>query len=202
VTNGNPNGVWTYGYTLGLGGAFTPFPNTLVGSVGAGSTFDFWRDNAFISSGVPAAFKNVGSATSTHNVLSGQFALHPGQSNSYVVLRFTAPTTTNYTLTSQFLSGDFGQTSVDVYKNSGSSSPLFFSATTSGNPIFNSTIALNAVDTLSFAVGQAGDGFTSDTTPLNVNLVSGVSAPEPTTIALLALGGFGVLARCRTSRLA
>jgi hypothetical protein len=146
---------------------------------------------------VPAAFKNVGTVTSADNVLPGQFALHLGQMNSYAVLCFTAPTTDTYTLTSQYLVGNTEETSIDVYKNSGSGSPLFSSATTSGSPVFNSTIALNALDKLYFAVGPSTDGFLSDSTLLNVNLVSGVSAPEPTTIALLSLGGLGILARRR-----
>jgi PEP-CTERM motif len=198
TTNGGTN-PWSYGYTLGLGGTFIPFPNNPAGVAVNGSTFDIWRDNSFISSGVPDAFKNIGTVTSADNVLPGQFALHPGQTNSYAVLCFTAPTTDTYTLTSQYFVGNTGQTSIDVYKNSGSGSPLFSSATTSGSPVFNSTISLNASDKLYFAVGPSTDGFFADSTPLNVNLVSGVSAPEPTTIALLSLGGLGVLARRRKS---
>jgi hypothetical protein len=197
VTNGNPNGVWEYGYTIGLGGSFIRFNDPLPPS--GGSMVELWRDlgSGLSRTDIPSAQKNVGTTTTFNNILPGQFVLHPGPSNSYAVLRFTAPATTNYTLTSQYLSGDvFGETSIDVYKNSGSGAPLFSSATTSSNPSFNSTISLNIGDTLSFAVGQAGDGFQSDATPLNVQLTT-VSAPEPTTITLLSLGGLGILARRR-----
>lgn len=192
----NPAGVWSYGYTLGLGGAFTLFPDAYPNLPANGSILDLWRDDSFLNQGVPAAFKNVGSVTSADSILPGQFALHPGHSNSYAVLRFTAPATDTYTLTSQYFVGNTGQTSIDVYRNSGSASPLFSSATTSSSPSFNSNIFLNAGDTLSFAVGSASDGFLSDTTPLNVQLVS-TNAPEPATIALLSFGVVGGLVRRR-----
>ncbi|WP_309718396.1 PxKF domain-containing protein [Armatimonas sp.] len=98
LTNGNPNGVWGYGHSMTLGGAYSPNAYAIPSATPG---VDFWTQNIF-GSLTPALFKNV-----TNNTIYGstvvlqplQLLMHPGPNNEYSVLRFKAPWFENSLLT-------------------------------------------------------------------------------------------------------
>jgi hypothetical protein len=57
-------------------------------------------------------------------------------------------------------------------------------------------VFLNSGDTIDLVVGNGGDGFAFDNTPVNLH-ITGV--PEPTSVVLLSIGSCLMLVRRRTS---
>ncbi len=162
VSNPNPNGAWSEGYTTTLGSAlvlhsqYTPNYSLNV--------------NAWNSANAVVFEKNVG-ATTTFGIAPGQAALHPGSGNQYAVLRFTAPGAGSFTIAAQFFVGDTGDTDANILLNSNAGSPVFFATTTNTNPSYGGTLNLQAGDTVDFVVGSKG-GFQFDTTPIAVSITS------------------------------
>ena len=123
--------------------------------------------------------------------------VHPGAS-VYVVLRFTVPSTANYSIFAQGLAGDIGDTDLSVLRNSNAGSALFFAPTTDTNLSFNTTVALAAGDTIDLVVGNKGS-FLNDSTGAVFTLtnVGAISAPEPGSVVLFTLGGLVWIVRRR-----
>ena len=191
IMNGNPNGVWAYGFSTTLGGAMTLFDTT-------DNSFPFWKHSIVQSLGTPTIGRNDTGAVFA-GVPVGSLLLHPGQAE-FVVLRFTAPSTANYNLLSQAFAGDGGDTELYLLRNSNAGSPLFFAPTTNIDPMFNTTLALAAGDTVDLVIGNKGN-FLFDSTPANFILqnVGSASAPEPGTLVLLTSGGLIWIVRRRRS---
>lgn len=181
---GNPNGVWSYGYTTTLGGTFIPF-----GEFINDGTLLTWRTN--IGLGTPAWFKNLSGVNQVNNSLApGQTALHGGPNGEFAVLRFTAPSAGIYNYDLEYFPGDSGNTDIYLLQSSNAADPLFSDLITTGPGSFSfDGLSLSQNETLDLVVGNANDGFTFDTTPVNlqVEAVPAV-APEPATGALLATG--------------
>lgn len=178
ITNGNPNGAWTYGVKnpLNLGGALATFPDS-----GAGS-FLYWIDNAHQSLGAPACAKNI-SGGWINGVAPGEANFHPGPGNEIATYRWTAPYAGNYHVFGKFGAGDGGAVDVYIYRN-GSSLKSVNGAT--GDEPFDYGMALNPGDTIDFMVGNAGS-FYYDSTPLHATIV--LESP-PRVSGTLTLGDF------------
>jgi hypothetical protein len=188
VNSPNPNGVWRYGYTTTLGGSFNLFSEYFTSSINYG-----WRTD--ISSGTPAFsyFTAPG-----FGALAGETTLHGGPNGEFAIVRFTAPITGAYDLLASWRGpGDQNNTDLYVLKNGNGSSPLAStpSTTTSGSFPLNN-VFLNSGDTIVLVVGNGGDGFAFDNTPVNLH-ITGV--PEPTSVVLLSIGSCLMLVRRRTS---
>jgi hypothetical protein len=188
LVNGNPNGVWTYGFGYAqAGGALLNAPTTSFLSV---SGVHAWLHSTVNTAGTPSILKNMSGATQ-FGVPTGFLSLHPGTDhNAY--LRFTAPFTGSYAVNAQFFAGDAGQTTADIFGNFTGSH--FSTSNTGTNPAYSGTISLNAGWSLYFLVDKSTDGFGADSTPLTVN-IAGTAAPEPSSLALLALGALSVIRR-------
>lgn len=193
-TLSNPGGVWSYGYSpfAGAGYAMTLFD--VNGSIGTG-----WVMSNYNTLGTPAAFINLGAPVA--GVATGQLALHPGPAalGDLAILRFTAPTAGDYTVTGQFFAGDTGSMQGLIIANDDAVHPLQTFADTTDASIFAPlTITLAAGAHLDFAVGNNGS-FLFGSTPLSVQISA---VPEPQSY-LLMLGGLALMAcvgRRRTTR--
>lgn len=183
----NPNGVWTYGYTLDLASSLTPFAGYLDDT---SALFFGWRTD--LSLGAPGIFKNYGTSPG-FGILPGQVSLHPGPNGEYAVLRFTAPAEGSYAVDAQFFAGDSGTTDATIVLNQQTASPEFYFPNTDTNPVANRTFDLVAGAKLDFAVGYLGSFF-SDNTPFTV-VIAFTPIPEPGTLSLLALGILLLVAR-------
>lgn len=172
VTNGNPNGVWSYGWMDTGFAAFTPYTNH-----GTNNWYGWGGDQS------PAVWINTGAGTA-YGVPSGYLSIHPGNGNEPSVLRWTAPAPFfNLAVTGQFLAGDSGTMQVAVFQNAKSNT--LFSATDAGSFSFN--VNVSAGDTINFAVFG---GYFYGNTPLQVTLTG---VPEPSALALMAVGLAGAV---------
>src|SRR4051812_19119963 len=163
----NPNGVWRYGYTTSLGSAFIPHAEYF-------STTDVygWRTN--LGFGAPAFTRFTSDG---FGVFAGETSLHGGPNNEFSVVRFTTPATGPYDLLASWRGpGDTGNTDLYLLKNNNGGSPLgSTTSTTISGMIQLSNVPLVAGDTIDLAVGNGGDGFFSDNTPVNLQIVPALS---------------------------
>lgn len=177
----NPNGAWSYGCSANstLGSAFVAFDT--FNADGGGTGNNEWSSSSL---GHTPNFRKNTSDSTIFGANPGQVSLHPGPNNEYAILRFTAPAAGSYLIDSQFFAGDTGETDAHVLLNNDTASPLFSAPSTTTNPAFTTTVALQQGDVVDFVVGSLGD-HNFDTTPLRVFIqtVAG-TAPASRTVAI------------------
>jgi hypothetical protein len=173
----NPNGVWTYGYTTTLGGAFVTHSQYVTSP----NFFDWVTP---LAGNAPAWGKHI---TNFNGAVAGETVLHGGPNGEYAVLRFTTPVAGAYDVLASWRGpGDSGDTDLHLLLNSNSGSPLgFTNSTHTSGTIPVSNLLLNAGDTIDMSLGTLGSFF-FDTTP--VNLVVTRVIPEPSSVLLLSVG--------------
>lgn len=156
----NPNGVWTYGYSNTLGGAF----------------------NLYDSHFFPTSWNKSGEPYL--GAYSG-IVLHPGDNGEYSIYRFTAPSTGSYNLNVIFSDADVATTDVHVLHNN--VSQFSGSITDNTSTGFSTFLALAASDIVDFAVGFGSNGnhqfdSTAVIATLTVPDVIPTGVPEPMTL--------------------
>ena len=149
--NGNPNGVWSYGWMPNDFSQFTLYANSGVGDG------PYWCREA--GGNPPIIWKNTGNPQ--FNVPTGWLSLHPSPSHQPSVLRWTAPASGVAYVAGQFLPGGGGVMQVAVRRDG----QPWWNATDAGS--FNLTTAVAAGSTIDFAVYG---GYSSGNTPLEVNI--------------------------------
>jgi hypothetical protein len=158
ITNGNPNGAWSYGWMPVDFGTMTLFTNALTGVAGnlmwAGWNYD----------GTPGIWKNLGEFG--YGVPTGWLSLHPGPGREPIVLRWTAPATCYARAAGEFLPGDGGVMQVAVRLNG----QPWWSASDSGAFSLETTVGKG--DTIDFTV-YGGYGYGN--TPFTVMISTGPS---------------------------
>ncbi len=155
--NGNPNGVWSYGWMPVGFGDLTLYTNHRTGTSpgwwgwGGDQTPGIWRND---------------SASTVNGVGPGQLSLHPGNGTQPSVLRWTAPAQAagDVRLTGRFFAGDGGSMQVAVRINGGEA----WHAVDHG--AFDLVFASVEGSTVDFAV-YGGYGYGS--TPLEVQILAG-----------------------------
>lgn len=165
-TTNNPNGVWSYGYTVGSGFVASP-AYAPSGSVAG------WTDSSV------ASYLGV-------YLASTSLLLHPGDAaNEKAVLRFTAPTAGQYKISLSFANGDNATTDFALAQNGVS---LWSGAISPSNLSSSQMLTLNlaAGDTLDAIVGYGSNGnYYNDSTLVNMSLQS---VPGPAAMIPFALG--------------
>jgi hypothetical protein len=178
--NNNPNGPWTYGYSLTLGDRLIPHRTSLPPIVSYTGGLALWRTD--LGSGVPALWYNPISLKVSFGTLvlsPGELVLHPGPNEEFGLLRFSAPMDGTYNVIGSFGGNDNRGTSSDVHILANGES--IFSGLVNGfgpgsGPSFDLTVPLKSGDSIDFAVGTGHNGFANDGTGLatEITLVSGV----------------------------
>jgi hypothetical protein len=168
ATRANPNGTWTYGYSVADprsadAGALVVFSAVST----ATPDIPAWDDPSNIVLGAPAAWRNDSAATNT-SIAPGEFALHPGQAGEYAVARWTAPAAGVYAVMVQFKTGDTGDTNGLLLHNGVA---LVTEDSTSTDTVHELQVTLAAHDHLDAAVGSKGD-FLYDSTPVHFTIKS------------------------------
>jgi hypothetical protein len=108
ITNGNPNGVWSYGW---MPVDFSQF-NLLTNGTTAFSGSPGWH--GWNGDGTPGIWKNLG--VEGWGVPTGFVSVHPGPGEEPAVLRWTSPVPGAARIQGRFLAGDSGTMQVAVRK--------------------------------------------------------------------------------------
>ena len=167
----NPNGAWSYGWSVSRGSAFTL--DTVATTV---SGIDVWN---YSSTQVePDVFHNGTSDTiapgGTNPIPPGGLAFHPGPSGQNAVVRWTAPSTGSYVIEATFTGRDNARgttTDVAVLSNGAElwSGEVTGYLATQSYPA--SRLNLNAGDTVDFTVGFGIDlNYSYDSTGLSADI--------------------------------
>jgi len=160
INAGNPNGVWTYGYTT-ADGVFTSFPTAEIAYDDNGLPVELWVNPATRS----AIFHNQ----NDRNVISnGGEGVHPPDSvwfsairpDQLAVAQFTAPVADKYHVSVVFtkvLQSVGDKMDVYVFVNQ---KKVFSGIIKPGKRLrqFTTSVRLEAGDIISFAAGTAEDG--------------------------------------------
>lgn len=184
ITNGNPNGAWTYGTEpLGFGTFITYLfgDNTPAGNPG-------WYGWSGHEGHPPEVWYNAQSGN-VYGVPPGYLSLHPAPDTAPSIIRWTAPAGVSgeASIIGQFLPGDGAAMQIAVLINNS----IAWQATDSGS--FNLKTNVNPGDTIDFAV-YGGYAFG------NTGLTAQITAvPEPSSIIAL-LGGLTGLVGLRRRR--
>lgn len=186
---------FSYGYEV-TPGVFVPYDSSTASCAGiSGLSCNY--SSAFNNSNLPAVGHNTTGAlisTGSVRIPTDVLFMHPvglnsGLPNGDTVVRFTAPTSSTYSVAGKFEILDVNASGTDVSIVGGSSS---FSQALSG-PVFTPAnfgfqTHLNAGQTLDFIVDPAGSYFNDST-----GLAAVISAvPEPASWALMIVG-FGLV---------
>jgi hypothetical protein len=203
-TTNNPNGVWRYGWSQTLGSVFNQLSQTdtvcdgkLNRWIGSFSSNPYW-DNPAVGHNNTGSTLNCG----TGQLPGDEVLLHPGANGQYSILRWVAPETGTYSLSTKFAGADFvGPTTTDVHVlRNGISifNDLVNGFGAASAKSFINTLSLNTGDIIDFAVGfGSNQTFWFDTTSVAATISTSTptppaSVPEPTSaLSLLAFGVFG-----------
>lgn len=165
----NPNGVWSYGWTAGLSGAFTLYSNAIKNSSG-----ESWNDPSNLNGGTPGlgisfVTINNGNLDVPAGVLWGSGGGPSG--NDYTDLRFTAPQAGSYTITVTF-TGRQQQDNADAHVLVKGASVFDGVISADGQALrFDGTYTLAAGDMVEFPLGPNGD---ANLHPANVEIAGTV----------------------------
>jgi hypothetical protein len=186
-SSSNPNGAWSYGWSYGVGSAFS-LDTTNTASL-AGLALDGWMGNLNPAPGAnwPYVVRNSTAHPVTNNVTTvyqpGQLGLLAGSSNEDSVVRWTAPFSGTFSIAATFSRLDtvFGSSAQVYILHNGSS--FFNSGVNPGPASFSGLQSITAGDTIDFVVDDAGHGPNGNSIGLSATIV-----PEPGTLALVAMG--------------
>lgn len=186
ITNSNPNGAWTYGYTTSLGSTFN-----VHADINSNSTHQQWYSAGTSGDNTPSIFKNI-SSSSINGLDAGKVAMHSGPGGQYEVARYTASESGLVSIQGFFGVGDSGNVSTYVYVDG----VAFVSNDATYDQVdFSFVTNLNAGSTVDFILGTGLGGYSFDTTPIDATIES---VPEPTTMAIFGVAGL-LAARRRRS---
>jgi hypothetical protein len=179
----NPNGPWSYGYSITLGGPLIPYTSTDIVN-----GLNRWLTN--IDASMPNVYHNPTSSTITSGsaeVGPGGFGLQPGPIGEFSVARLTVPSPGWYHLTGAFFGQDKGGGVPGVYTTTDvrilANGVQVFSGYVVGfgpgsGPSFDFVVRLNAGDHLDFAVGFGRDvSDHNDSTGLSAQIQGPVVGP-------------------------
>ena len=154
----NPDGVWSYGYSEGLGDPGTLYDKTARNGVN-GQNAEYWLSSEVNERTSPAAQFNNGPAYNDGNVdfLKDEFVLVAGVRGHYSNLIFTAPESGDYSIAGNFRGAQYAVGTVVGVVTNGSVALRSRVTAVEGLVPFRLTSKLRAGERVVFAVGP-GEG--------------------------------------------
>ncbi len=214
TTNPSPldGGVWSYGAETTLGSAFS-LDATPRGNVGdpeqgwAGTINTVYGTFPLLVKNISGKTDIVTSGGNTQTVLPNQLELHPGPNGEYSVLRFTAPTTSTFSFSSDFNAINSAPTTTDVHVllDNLSIADGGINVNGGGNTtsLSSNSLALTKGDTLDFVVGFGNGNYFADATGLFAKVTDLKASPVPeasTTVSFCLLLCLGLGGRVWSAR--
>jgi hypothetical protein len=190
-TGANPDGPWSYGASATLGSPFDRYGHYFAYATGYEGLLDAWSAATHVGLDdpygcLPGAFSNPFSTpiqVSTLTARPGQFFLHPGPQGQYAIARWTAPRAGTYAVQATFEGIDIGPTTTDVHllHDRDEAAPAGYINLNGGTNSFSfaTSLIVAAGDTVDFAVGNGGNGFTNDSTALAASVCAVGIEPSP-----------------------
>ncbi len=179
---GNPNGVWSYGYSLNSGSQYAFVPFDTVTDTGTGQ---HWSKSGYNVLNTPSAWKNTDPNKTTDGVGPGQLSLHAGpDAASTAILRFTSEADAIYRVDLQFFAGDSGSTLGSVILNGDGAAPWYPATSTNSGLSHADLVYLGAGYTFDMALDKVGS-FHAGNTPVALSISA---VPEPASAALWLAG--------------
>jgi hypothetical protein len=178
----NPNGVWSYGYSLTLGGPFHLYESTLDNN----GVNQWYTDLTSAHTKLLGIFHNPTAGVvamlpeGTATIPPGGLALHPGEHGEYSVLRFTAPSDGYYEFACLFFGDDIFGTSTDVNLDGFSRWEVSGFGLNTG-PLLSNALHLNAGDHLDLSVGYGlfNGNYYHDSTGISLQITTAPDSPSP-----------------------
>ena len=177
----NPNGVWTYGWQDRLGGTLMPYNST--GTVVPG-TVGWWTNGSTTPGGMVA--RNMTDQPVEHIAYHkiGQVILHPGPADQKATVRWTSPLAAALLVRGTFSGLDLSPTSATTDVHVVHNGKSLFDANIRGfcgtgtrpasgpspQQSFLAFVCVAKGDTIDFAVGFGGNGYSCDTTGLDASI--------------------------------
>lgn len=177
ITNGNPNGNWTYGYR----NALTDPTNLYTATIADPSGIHIWYQPGLSGDATPSVFKNTSGVTNVNGIPAGSFGMHSGPSGQYSVAQYTVQDGGMLRIAGEWGIGDIGLTDIFIQLNgvtlwSRLSSPVA--------EAFDFNVSTTSGDLVQFVLGPAG-AYQFDSTPLAATIET---VPEPATMSLAGAG--------------
>ncbi len=187
-TSNNPNGPWSYGQEATLGGSFSLLPPLSF----AGGQMSGWGGFfPFIVRNTTAGPVQDGTTTYANTAL----AMHPGSSGAFSVLRWTAPSSGEFSLAVSFADVQNDQlATVDVHALLNGSSIFSDNLGPKASAGYaNGSMTLSAGDIIDFVVGYGNGAFYYDHTAVQAVIAA---VPDRASALLLLSGAVFYLRRC------
>jgi hypothetical protein len=196
----NTRGAWSYGYRSQLESTALNLVTKHTNSVSDAIQHYEAIEGYNLSVGeVVAIIANTGDTPITLNSGAGfyqpwepnTFLLHPGAQNQFSIVRFTAPTSTTFDISANWLDLDHNSGngySSHIVVNGANILSLQSTVSNGGSSSASDALFLNQGDFLDFAVGSNGD-YSFDSTQFNAT-ISAVPLPTSALLLLPALVGF------------
>lgn len=186
ITNGNPNGNWTYGYRNALADPTNAYTTTIADPSG----IHIWYMPGLSGDATPSAFKNT-SGNTINGVSAGSFGLHSGPGGQFSVAQYTVQDGGSLRVAGEWGTGDIGATDLFIQVNGVT---LWSRLSPNAAEAFDLNVATNSGDLIQFVLGGAG-AYQFDSTPLSATIES---VPEPATLSLVGISlGIAALRRKR-----
>ena len=175
--NSDPNGVWSYGWESSLESTFNfdafsantyPLEKWYSGQSGDGNPGIYYNNSA-------SSYQPGSEIWQPYQII-----MHPGSGGQDSILRWTAPSSGTYTFDTGFIGQDTVGTTTDVHFLLDDSS--LFDADVFGyqaTQSFDTTLKLNAGDTIDLAVGFGNGSYYYDSTGVSESITNVTNLPEP-----------------------
>jgi MYXO-CTERM domain-containing protein len=204
----NPNGQWSYGTSDTQGGAVTLFPfSEHTDAWGpdpqdALEGYDVGPPNLVAAVTVNVSNAPASPCCGVDPVPVDSMWVHPGADGAreYAIVQWTAPGDGTIDIDADWVTLDTGDVQFDIFHNATFLFSSAYPGGARGTSISHDQLGLSVADgdTIRFSVGNGG-AFGSESLAFDAT-IDFTPVPEPSSIALAALGGLGLIAAIRRRR--